>query len=208
VAETPAKRKAGHPVGKVSTLTPGDLLEIERMYLQGVSASIIAERFGVSHPTILHQINKKIRPLWQERMVHIAEEEHAKVDLLYQIAWERFQESKKPGETVHIEMEAVKAGADPQVVKRALTRVGKTGEVCWLQVIEWCLDWKAKVNDSYAALRHKHEHAGGITAEIRVAGTTPQEFTRTLLEEIMQGIAEMEQTPQPQKRIASNVTED
>jgi hypothetical protein len=171
-------------------LSLDNLAEIERLYLQGKPVNAIAVQFGVYKRAIQQHIERHARPRWMERMASTADEEFAKVDLLYRIAWERFQESQKPQQTITVEQQAIKSGADPQVVKRSLTRASKTGEVCWLQVVQWCLDYKAKVNGTYAAEKHKHEHA--ITGSIRVAGATPEEFTREALRELIEAIDERE----------------
>jgi hypothetical protein len=197
--EKPEKRKAGLQKGRVLVLSLTDLADIERMYLQGVTQVDIAKKYNVTNQAIRHHVEKTFKPRWMQERAATLDEEWAKVDLLYRIAWERFEESKLPQQTIHIEQAAVRAGADPKLVKRSLTRVNKTGDVGWAQVIQWCIEWKSKVGGYYAAEKHKHEHT--VDGSIRVAGTTPQEFTQAAFSELLQAIAEREgkRTAPPQQ---------
>lgn len=200
-------RKVGRPKSGRTIIGPADRLEIERLYLQNWSQRDIADHFGVARSTIENQLHRHIRPRWRERAEKVRDEENAKVELLEKIAWERFEESKSPkhqsrvewavkNSTVKketIEKEAVEAGADPQVVKKILTRARRTGEASWLQIVQWCIDWRARVRGDYATQKHEHVVK---TGDIRVAGTTPEQFTLDTLSELLEAIEKAERKRQ------------
>ncbi|WP_321377070.1 helix-turn-helix domain-containing protein [Trichococcus shcherbakoviae] len=213
------RKGPGRPAKGFRTLGPEQIVEIERLYLQNRPIREIADRFGVAKGAIDYHLRKTIRPkLWERAEVN-REVEYAKVDLLEKIAWERFEESKSPQRKVQIEKkslqglpdstspndavkaadierDAIKAGVDPRVVKRVLTRVGRTGETSWLQIVQWCIDWRARIRGDYAA--QKHEHQVVAASDLRIAGTTPEQFTEETLRELLAAIEIAEKKRQEQ----------
>jgi len=184
-----SKRPQGRPPGKERPVTPGALQEIADLWLKNVPLRTIAKRFGVHHTTILHHLEQTICPLWRERMRSRLDEDLAKVALIERTAWERFH-SATPGETRETIEKALTATPRGQkrlrIVKQATARVTRTGEVAWLQVIQWCLDFRARVHSHYAPIHHKHDIGG----ELRVAGMTPAETDQAMLQRLMEKIAE------------------
>jgi transposase len=175
-------RGVGRP--RKNAITEASRMVIEQMLLRGHSYREIGEHLGVKKFAIEHQIKKYIRPVWQQRMESIREEEFAKVALLEKIAWERFEASKNPVKHVTIEKEAATAGADLKLVKRMLSKHRRTGEVCWLQVVQWCLDWRARMRGDYAAQKMQHT----VSGDVRVAGMSAEQFTAETLAELMEAL--------------------
>lgn len=167
--------KRGRVPKSQSKITPAALLEINRLWLEHVPITAIAERYGVTDEAIRYWIKKEIKPAWQERARGDLDELLAKVELIERTAWERFH-SDAPCETREQIEEALrdaKEDGEPsmEIIRRAMRRVSRPGQAAWLQVIGWCLDFRAKIHGHYAAQRIQHEVAG----ELRVAGMSRQE---------------------------------
>jgi|LSQX01.1.fsa_nt_gb hypothetical protein len=142
--------------------------------------------FGIDESTVRYHLNERIRPLWHERMRSRLAEDLAKVDLLEATAWERF-ESHTPGEThEQTEKALLEGGSRLKIVKQATRTVTKTGEIGWLQIVQWCLDFRAGIHAHYAPTRH-HVDRG---SEMRVAGMSPVEVDQLMLQRLMEKIAE------------------
>jgi transcriptional regulator with XRE-family HTH domain len=179
------QKKTGRRPGQPrDTSTVARRLLVERLWLQGWTIRRIAAELGVHKNSIDNLVNRHIRPVWKERMENIREEEFAKVALLERIAWEQFESSKQPERRKTIKRAAVAAGASPQVVERTLATISRNGEACWMGVIQWCLDWRARIRGDYSAQKMQHT----VSGDLRVAGTTPEQFTAEALAELMEGI--------------------
>jgi len=180
------RRKSGRPKRKEAVVTPEMLEEIGYFWLQQVSEGKIAERFGISRATVRYHIERTIRPLWHDRMRARLAEDLAKVALIERTAWERF-ESAEPGETWEtIEKALLDGGRKSRLVRQAVSKVTKTGDVAWLQVVQWCLDYRARVHAHYAPVRHKVDMGG----DLRVAGKSPTEVDEMMLQRLLEKIAE------------------
>ena len=66
------------------------------------------------------------------------------------------------------------------------TEISRTGEVAWIQVVQWCLNFRAKIHAHYAPVRHKADMGG----ELRVAGKTPTQVDEEMLKRLFEKIAE------------------
>lgn len=60
-----------------------------------------------------------------------------------------------------------------------------SGEAAWLHVVEWCVDWRAKVFGHYAPKRLRIDAAGAF----RVAGASIAEVDRTMLARLAERVA-------------------
>jgi hypothetical protein len=156
------------------------------LWLQGVGESKIAERLGISRATVRYHLDRTIFPLWQNTMRSKLKEDLAKVALIERTAWERFH-SAEPGETrEHVEKALLEGGRKPRIVKQAVSKVTRTGEIAWIQVVQWCLEFRARVHGHYAPTRH-HVDTGG---ELRVAGKTPSEVDQEMLKLLEEKVKE------------------
>jgi len=180
------KRPQGRPKRRERVVTPAVLERIGILWLQNVSMTDIANEFGIDLTTVRHHLNQTIRPMWHEQMRSRLDEDLAKVALIERIAWERFQ-SNAPGETVEqIEKALVGGKGRLRLVKQAVRSVTRTGEAAWLQIIQWCLDFRARIHAHYAPTR-THVDIGG---DLRVAGMGPSEVDQIMLDRLMTQIAE------------------
>lgn len=191
VATTPER---GNPALKPSrcgkVVARGLLLEIERLYLQNQTISAIAKKLNLSRMTVGRFVEKELQPKFRKYAGSIEIEMH-KVDLLERIAWERFNESQSPQTRETIEKEAVAAGARLKTVRNVYQKVTRTGEATWLNIVQWCIDYRAKIRGDYAAQKHSHQHL--VTSNLRVAGHSVEEFGEAFLMKLMQKIAERRQ---------------
>lgn len=186
----PGKAKPTRSRGKARPgkrpITPEVLLKIGKMWLKGRNNCEIAREIGVDEKTIRYHLQANIRPLWQENMRSRLAEDLAKVSLLEATAWERF-DSSAPSEThEQVEKALLEGGSKPRIVKQATRTVTKTGEAAWLQIIQWCLDFRARIHAHYAPTRTRID----VGSELRVAGKTPSEVDQEMLKRLMEQIAE------------------
>ena len=179
-------RRPGKPRRGETVVTPAVLERIASMWLQGVSEAKTAAALGVSRATIRHHLDAKIIPLWRERMRSQLDVDLAKVHLIEQTAWERF-DSAEPSETREsVEKALLDGGREPRLVRQAVQKVTRVGELGWLQVIQWCLDFRARVHGYYAPARHTRDLGG----ELRVAGMTPVQVDEAMLKRLHEKILE------------------
>ncbi len=183
-------RKPGRPKRGREVCTPHMIQQIGNMWLQGVSMTKIGHELGIDRKTVAHHLNTTIRPQWREDSRSRLHEDLAKVGLIERTAWERF-ESQTPAETVEdVEKglrESKKTGrVSLRIIKQASKSVKRPGQTAWLQVIQWCIEFRAKIHAHYAPTRHHVEHGG----EMRVAGMTPSEVDNVMLERLMEQILE------------------
>ena len=159
---------------------------IGTLWLQNVPTTVIAKEIGVDEKAIRYHLENTIRPMWHDDMRSRLTEDLAKVALIERIAWERF-ESNAPGETTEqIEKALVGGKGRLRLVKQAVRSVTRTGEMGWLQIIQWCLDFRARIHAHYAPTR-THVDIGG---DLRVAGMSPVEVDQAMLKRLMEQIAE------------------
>jgi hypothetical protein len=165
------KRKPGRPKARDLAVTPEILERITHGWLEG----------RTQRP---HHLRNHIRPLWQREIVVDVKEVLARVEHLYAVAWAKFHESQQPERREVVEHALTERSTDLQLVRSVTTQVERTGEVCWADVIKWCIDFAARVGGLYAAKRLEVSHRG----EVRIAGKSPSDFdeeTFTMLLEKM-----------------------
>lgn len=88
-----AKRKPGRPPRGEEAVTPEVLEIIAQLFLRGVGVRAIGRKVGVDVGTVIHHLEKKLKPIWREAMVIEAEVELAKVAKLEIKAWAHFEET-------------------------------------------------------------------------------------------------------------------
>lgn len=181
-----SSRKPGYHKPGERPVWPEVLRRIGKLWLQGRNNCTIAREIGVDESTVRYHLEHSIKPEWHEQMRSRLAEDLAKVALLERVAWERFG-SSAPCEThEQVEKALLQGGAKPRIVKQATRTVTRTGEVAWLQIIQWCLDFRARIHGHYAPVRH-HVDTG---SEFRVAGMAPIEVDQVMLQRLMEKIAE------------------
>jgi len=120
-----------------------DRREISRLYLQGMYQADIAERLGLSQPTVSRDIQALIDEWKIERVYDINEakaRELAKVDNLELEYWEAWHRSQQNAE------KEIKKGKgitkDGKVASQEIQRVseGQTGDPRFLSGIQWCIE--------------------------------------------------------------------
>jgi ribosomal protein S7 len=182
-----ASRPAGKPPRKARVIGPAEQAVIARMYLQNYSNYEIGESLGVDEKTVRHHLEFNIRPVWIHSTRRVSEIELAKVDQIERIAWQAFEKSQNDETRETIKHELVegdgkdgKKKADMKIVERALTTITTTGSTAWIQVIQWCIDFRSKILGHYAAHRVNINYGG----EVRVAGKTRKDIDKELVQRI------------------------
>lgn len=167
MAKRKKTRKPGRPRKKARIITLEKRELAADLILKGRPLREIAKLLDVDESTVRYHLEHWIEPAWRENSRERRDREMAKVDLLERTAWLCFEKSQKPQTRRQIKQALTEAGGDPQIIERVLTKTTRVGEATWVDVIQWCIDWRAKMHGSYAAEKHEHAMAG---EEFRVAG--------------------------------------
>jgi hypothetical protein len=177
--------KKGGPRQEEKFGTPENLRNVEIMYLQGVPILHIARKYGVSDACIHYHLNTKIKPRWNKLLEAGREQEIAKVARLEEVAWERFFASMKLGTFAgQAEIEALleKQELPYTTILKIMRKFEKTGETSWLNIVQWCIEWRTKIGGFYAAERIRHE--GSV--DFRVAGQPKEVLQGRMLSRILE----------------------
>ena len=183
-ARKPTKRRPGRPARDERPIGPDEIERIADLWLCGRSLRRIAEEFGVDPKTISHHLEKHIRPVWRSRMGDRLCEEIAKIDHVERIAWQKFHESESPQTRDRVKSALSEGGADLEVVEQVFTSVKRTGEPVWLNIVQWCIDARARFLDYEAPRTIK------VQNEYRVAGKSPDKVNEEMMRRLLERIAE------------------
>jgi len=174
---------------KTKKVTPAVLETIADCILKGLSQRATARKCGIDESTVRYHLENTLRPRWREDARAALHEDLAKVALLERVAWERF-ESAEPGETREaIKKALLESGVKPRIVEQATTKVTRTGEVAWLQVIQWAIEFRARIFGHYAPTHHRVAMEG----QLRVAGMSPSEVDQMMVKKLLERIEERRQ---------------
>ena len=187
---TSGKRpKCRRPRATHRRVTPAVWEIFSELYLKGKSVSEVARATGFNRKTVDHHLKQTIMPLWQSAQIVELGIELAKVDLLERVAWEMFSKSTEPLERQRVKDVLRKNEVDSTVIEQVTTTVNRVGEVKWLKIIMWCLDFRAKVGGLYAEGNSRASGAGPRPKdEMRCAGMSPEDVDEKMLTRILEGV--------------------
>ena len=179
------RRRPGRPPRDQRPVTPRVIEGFADMWLSGRTLRQIAAEFGVTRNTVAHHLDRSVRPLWRRRMEDRLSEEIARIDYVERIAWQKFHESEKPQTKRQVKKALVDdGGANLEVVEKVMTKIKRTGEPVWLNLVQWCIDARARY------LSYEPPRTIKAQNEYRVAGKSPdqvnEEMMRRLLERVEQ----------------------
>lgn len=130
-----------------------DRREIARLYLQGMYQADIAERLGLSQPTVSRDIQVLVAEWKVERVYDINEakaRELAKVDNLELEYWEAWHRSQQNAEKEVKKQRAIPArkgvkekdDKSPVILSQDIQKIseGQTGDPRFLSGIQWCIE--------------------------------------------------------------------
>lgn len=154
--------------------------------LKGMSQRKTAQKCGIDESTVRYHLENTLRPRWREDARGALHEDLAKVLLVEKVAWQHF-ESSVPGETREgIKKALLERGIRPRLVEQATTKITRRGQVAWLEIVQWAIEFRAKVFGHFAPTRH-HVDVGG---QLRVAGLDPCQVDQAMLEKLLEKVAE------------------
>ena len=181
--EPASGRGRGRPLGGDTVSTPAVLERIATLKLQGQSTRQIAEALGTTERTVARDLKLHIWPVWREQMGSDLAFEMAKVDHLERVAWECFY-ADKPAETRRELEESLRDEDDPpslKLTRRMLKTISRPGAVAWLDVVQWCIDYRAKVAGHY----RPDPARGHPVTEFRVAGATLDQVDQEMVDRLL-----------------------
>lgn len=186
----PAKnRKPGRPkrVDRV-IIAERDYGTIGDMHLTGHTDQEIAEHYGCENTTISHHLRKFIRPQWQEKSAVSVEDVIAELEAIKRLAWNQFRsdsvtEVREMTEESILEEATTKRGRPKkdklELIRRVTSRVKKQGNLGWLQVVQWCIEERAKILGFYKR-DDSGKDAAPVIPTILVEVKSRQEANRVL----------------------------
>lgn len=157
--------------------------------LQGMSQRQTAKKCGIDESTVRYHLENTLQPRWRQSRQGAFDTNIAKIDMIERIAWERFY-ANEPGETARqIEKALTKKTGKLRIVKDAVRTVTTTGSTAWIQIVEWCVEFRSKMYGWQPPAEHKITIGG----ELRVAGQSPSDVDQAMLQRLMEKIAERRQ---------------
>lgn len=184
------KTKAGRilpdkPLSKVFTVEQEQ--DIGRRWLRSEPAVSIARVFQVDVKTIYRLVHERLRPLWREINTRPKDDMMAELAELKRVAWKGYQDTFLGLAEESVEEGIIKAaGGNISIglIKRVTRKLTNNTATAWLSVIQWCLDFEAKIHGHYAPTRSHLQ----IDGNFRVAGAAPnvvnEEMGRRLIERL------------------------
>lgn len=167
---------------RTATQQERDRRQIARLYLQGMYQTDIADRLGLSQPTVSRDIQVLIDEWRVERVYDINEakaRELAKVDNLELEYWEAWHRSQQNAEKEIKKQRAVPGKKDkgskdapaPSVLSQDIQKIieGQTGDPRFLAGIQWCIERRCLILGVDAP--KKSEISGGITWKEFISGS-------------------------------------
>ena len=143
-------RRGGRPASdEERPIKPEDLPELTEMWLTGHTLTEMAARYGCHLSTVAHHIAKKVKPALRAEIADRLAVEVAKVDALERVAWRCFRLSQQPETRRAVKRALLDGGADPTITEVVTSEITRTGNVGYLQIVQWCRDWFARVGGWY-----------------------------------------------------------
>jgi len=182
-----AARKSGCPPPGERKIVPDDYDQIMRLYGQGWSFRQIAAHYDVGKFTIQHHFNKHIFPMIQASSTRSIAAELLKINELERVAWKCFYSTKPAERRELVKQQIAKLKTLPEaqrknvesLLERAVTSVYRHGEKAWLEIAQWCIDTRCRLEGHFAAVKFRVQHE-----EYRVAGTTPALLMQDMMKRI------------------------
>jgi hypothetical protein len=169
-------------------LTEEQLDRVEAMWLRGHSLRAIGAVVGCHHATVREAITRRIVPRWEALTRSGLPCDLARVSLLEERAWQAFDRSTKPQVEVAVEYGAKETTPDLVPVRRKVVRRKRTGEKQWMDVITWCIEFRARV---FGYVRQAEASHG---EEVRVAGLSPGLANEKMMERLSVKLEEVKRS--------------
>ena len=138
----------GKPKGH-GHLAVADLQLVNLLYLRGNTMAEIGRRTGRSCEAVSKLIERHLRPQWKERLKVGLEEEIAKLDHLEAVAWQCFEESKKPHkETTKrttLQTDLADAAKGTRYAERVSKMSRRCGSAAYLKIALECRRFKCEL---------------------------------------------------------------
>ena len=176
------KRKAGRPKKNEVVITPAKQEIIAKMWLRGATLSTIAKRLKVDKKTVSYHLKHTIKPMWLEELSTDLGSEMAKVAEVERVAWECFEASQGDETKKIVKERLMETTHSIELAERITSSLKREGSTAWMDVIRWCLDFRAKIAGHYAPTRMEVD-------DFRVAGKALGEVDN----EMMQRLAKLVQ---------------
>lgn len=148
-----AKRKQGNPPEGRRPISPVALLLVNKMFLQNVPIAEMARIIGCHHSTIQYHIEHNLRPIWKQVAASDKETQVAKINHMERVAWEQFERDAPAETSEQIKHGLLTAGKGKRarlvVIERAIKTVKRRGEKAWLEIVQWCISEKNRLEGHY-----------------------------------------------------------
>ena len=177
------KRKRGRPKAKNKVVTPEVLEKIGRLWVRGWTWRAIAAEVGVSSTTVGHHITATIKPQWRKELNSDLHSELAKLAEMERVAWACFEASRGDETKEIVKDRLIEETGNLELAERITSKLKREGSAAWMGVIQWCLDFRAKMQGSYAPTKVEVEG-------FRVAGSGASDIDQRMMGRLAELMAE------------------
>jgi|TARA_R110000824_G_scaffold41446_6_gene123361 predicted transcriptional regulator len=177
------KRKRGRPKSTERVVTPEVLEKIGRLWCRGWTYRAIAAEIGVVQSTVIHHMNTTIKPQWKSDLNSDMQNELAKLAEVERVAWACFEASRGDETKEIVKDRLVEETGNLELAERVTSKLKREGSAAWMGVIQWCLDFRAKLMGSYAPTKVEVEG-------LRVAGSDASEIDKKMMGRLAELMAE------------------
>ena len=177
------KRTRGRPKANNKVVTPEVMEKIGRLWVRGWTYRAIAAEVGVSATTVGHHITATIKPQWKEELNSDMHSELAKLAEVERVAWACFEASRGDETKEIVKERLIEETGNLDLAERITSKLKREGSAAWMGVIQWCLDFRAKLQGSYAPTKVEVEG-------FRVAGAGAEAVDRRMMERLSELMAE------------------
>jgi len=190
----------GRSKGGKSPVTRGVLAKIASMYLKCESKLSIARETGLDYKTVTKHLEERVKPAWKKEQIVSSTEDLARVSMVERLAWRKFKESCSPQAKKVIKQALLEDGNKLQIVEKIMSETKVTGEAQWVDIIKWCIEFRAKIGGYYAASKVDITHGG----ELRIAGMTPTEVDQEMLARLVEAVEKRKRFSDAQLEVGLN----
>jgi hypothetical protein len=171
------KRKPGRPKKNEKVITPAKQEVIAKMWLRGATMSSIADVLKVDKKTVSYHLKHTIKPMWKEELSTDLGSELAKVSEVERVAWECFEASQGNETKKIVKERLMETTHSMELAERITSNLKREGSPAWIDVIRWCLDFRAKIAGHYAPTRMEVD-------DFRVAGKEIGEVDQEMMKRL------------------------
>jgi hypothetical protein len=121
--------------------------------------------------------------MWREEIISDMHSELAKLAEVERVAWACFEASRGDETKEIVKDRLIEETGNLELTERITSKLKREGSAAWMGVIQWCLDFRAKLMGSYAPTKVEVEG-------FRVAGSEAEAVDNRMMGRLAELMAE------------------